>query len=469
MLLLILLLSIFLASVTLFQAGKGLVMLHSGLRCIGAILVAIVLHSFLWDVFLVAHLPLGLMAISALCVSALVFYLQCKRNGYSIHRMLAALLFPSPMSGYRAWLLICWGILTILFIGESHRWGEWDAWAIWNLHARFLTDGAAWQRMFSSALAWSHPDYPLMLPSIVAMCWHGLGSCSPVVPSVIAYMVAIAVPTVVCLALRQGVGGMILSVLSFVFFIFHSNYHYEAASQYADTLLSLLLLLAFVLIHKVFVATDETTDNKANAHTMIFLAGFFVACCGWVKNEGLMLFAVTTLWMATWHFRNMGIMLRYWAGAALPLAVIFIFKHYYAPVNDLVSGQDTVGIMAKLKDMNRYAIITHYFWFVVQENFLFVFIIFVLMLLRSYRLLEQKLVLLLFSYLGCYFIIYLLTPYNLRWHLEWSTVRLFHQLYPAFVFTLLVGRGKGMGFVSKTFRAEDVNNMNAENWVEQGG
>src|SRR5262249_40595038 len=61
----------------------------------------------------------------------------------------------------------------------SNPYGRWDAWAIWNLHAKFLAaPSAAWRGMFDAALGWSQPDYPLLLPSAVARGWTFAGSAT---------------------------------------------------------------------------------------------------------------------------------------------------------------------------------------------------------------------------------------------------------------------------------------------------
>ena len=58
----------------------------------------------------------------------------------------------------------------ILLVRRSH--GEWDAWSIWNLKARFIFRGGAhWRDAFSSVLGFSHPDYPLLIPLSVAGSW----------------------------------------------------------------------------------------------------------------------------------------------------------------------------------------------------------------------------------------------------------------------------------------------------------
>ena len=58
--------------------------------------------------------------------------------------------------------------------------GEEGAWSIWNLRARFLfAAGAFWRLAFSSNLNWSHLDYPLLLPGLVALCWKLTGQNPP--------------------------------------------------------------------------------------------------------------------------------------------------------------------------------------------------------------------------------------------------------------------------------------------------
>ena len=66
--------------------------------------------------------------------------------------------------------------------------GFWDAWAIWNLRARFIVRaGSDWRDAFSLS-GWSHPDYPLLLPLSVARLWQYLGRESSVAPTAIAIL-----------------------------------------------------------------------------------------------------------------------------------------------------------------------------------------------------------------------------------------------------------------------------------------
>src|SRR5579859_1378630 len=69
----------------------------------------------------------------------------------------------------------------------AHPHGDgWDAFAIWNLHARFLFRGGEhWRDGFTPLIPWSHPDYPLLLPAAIAHFWAGLGRESQLVPALI--------------------------------------------------------------------------------------------------------------------------------------------------------------------------------------------------------------------------------------------------------------------------------------------
>ncbi|MBN2438901.1 MAG: hypothetical protein JXL20_09920, partial [Deltaproteobacteria bacterium] len=71
--------------------------------------------------------------------------------------------FPILLSGiFSVELIASLGSFIFAFLKEPH--GKWDAWLIWNMHARFLFRGGEhWRDAFASGLDWSHWDYPLLL------------------------------------------------------------------------------------------------------------------------------------------------------------------------------------------------------------------------------------------------------------------------------------------------------------------
>jgi hypothetical protein len=71
-------------------------------------------------------------------------------------------------------LVMLLAIATFVMSGfwQTNPHGNWDAWAIWNLRARFLIHGGnVAQRAWSPALISSHPEYPLLVSGFVARCW----------------------------------------------------------------------------------------------------------------------------------------------------------------------------------------------------------------------------------------------------------------------------------------------------------
>ncbi|NDC42294.1 MAG: hypothetical protein EBZ77_12220, partial [Chitinophagia bacterium] len=53
------------------------------------------------------------------------------------------------------------------FLSTAKKYGGWDAWAIWNYHARCLAATDHWQFFLFPTLN-EHGDYPLFLPSLNA-------------------------------------------------------------------------------------------------------------------------------------------------------------------------------------------------------------------------------------------------------------------------------------------------------------
>lgn len=59
--------------------------------------------------------------------------------------------------------------LALILLASPH--GEWDAWSIWNLRARFLFRATEAAAPFDPLLNWSHPNYPLLVPASIAGLW----------------------------------------------------------------------------------------------------------------------------------------------------------------------------------------------------------------------------------------------------------------------------------------------------------
>jgi len=347
--------------------------------------------------------------------------------------------------------LLSWGYLlafvysffSFLSVIAKYRFGNWDAWLIWNLHAKFLfICGNNWKDYFHSNLNWTHPDYPLLLPGLIARGWHYIGFETFFVPIVIALIFTFCTGILLYSSLSNlksknhgYLAGIIL--LSTPFFI------KTGTTLCADTLISFFLLATLILF---FLYSRASNGN----YGLIVLAGITSSLGAWCKNEGLLmiliiLIARSIIVIPAEGWKTYKKEALYFITGLLPvLTMIIYFKMQLAPVNDLFIGQNLHSIVLKLTDPSRYGLILSYY---VKLGWLFTksiinpFTVLLFMILAGINVEKRDKIntnasiLAIVFMLGAYFTMYLVTPHDLNWHLNSSLNRLFMQLWPSFIFT----------------------------------
>jgi Dolichyl-phosphate-mannose-protein mannosyltransferase len=336
------------------------------------------------------------------------------------------------------------GLIRFCWITWQYPHGEYDAFSIWNLRARFLYRGAQHWRAFTHATADSHTDYPLLLPASVARSWEFIGSETQLVPSIIALLFTFATVGLVAASVsrlrgeRQGLlAGLVL--LGTPFLILHG------ASQYADVPLGFFFVATVVFL---FLYAQSPSNQN-----FLILAGIAAASSAWTKNEGILflvlLFAlhavitVKTKGRKQWGSEFVALM----TGAAPIGAVILIYKFFVAARNDLVAAQSIASMVPKLSDISRYHLVLHWF---LSSPFSFgrwsglfampALLVFYFLLLgagvKKHDVCAANIAASLAVFMGVgYFFVYVLSPADLAWHLGSSLDRLLLQLWPAVVFT----------------------------------
>ena len=318
--------------------------------------------------------------------------------------------------------------------------GGWDAWAIWNMRARFIfRAGELWREAFSSLLPWTHPDYPLLIPLSIVRMWKYTGSETTVVPAILAMCFTFSTVLLLVSSITlfrnhtQGyLAGIVL--LGTSFFI------QQGASEYADVPLGFFFIATLVL----FALYDNLSMKS---YKILIAAGITAALSAWTKNEGIVflaalivarLLAILPLHGIKGFLRQTG----FFTLGLLPImAVIGYFKICLAPSNDLVSvqGADT---LSQLIDFPRYMNILKAY-LVTGVTFTEGIISLPLLILyfiiigknreRDKAIINTSLITLLMMFLF-YFFIYVLIPNDPDWHLKYSLNRLFLQLWPSFLF-----------------------------------
>jgi hypothetical protein len=315
---------------------------------------------------------------------------------------------------------------------QTEPLGGWDAWTIWNLHARFmLRAGTDWPELMRAApLSWTHPDYPRLLPASVARVWAWSGGEAASSSALVS--VAFAVATVALLmgavAKFRGrvaalTGGLVL--LSTPFFITFTP------NQHAD-----IPLAGFMLATVVLVAGPNAVERR---HGEWMIAGLCAGAAAWTKNEGLLfaLLIAGAVALYGWRMRAWPGVIRFLGALACALVPVFFFKLQLAPSNDLISAP-LAPRMSQLFDWSRHAAILSSLWRDLRGfgewrvgPWITLALPFAAWSWRRRLSGTERVVPVMLGLMSLgYYVVYLLSPHDLVWHLDSSLVRLLLQLWP---------------------------------------
>jgi hypothetical protein len=321
--------------------------------------------------------------------------------------------------------------------------GDWDAWAIWNQRARFLfRAGDQWRQAFSPVFV--HTDYPLLLPSSNVRWWSYLGAeCewTPWFLGCLFIFATVGMLTAGVCRLRSRSQGLLagMALLGTIPFL------HRGTLQYADVPLSFFILAA--------VASLVLYDTSERPHKgLLVLAGLLAGLAAWTKNEGWLFLIVLPVARGAVVWRRCGVRkvfgeLCCWsAGVGPVLAVVVLQKACLAGDNEIVGGQGWEATLTRILDPSRY-------WYIVPT-----LVVAVLHLARPLVVVLPLWLLFLGParnrprgtrglatagavpslMLAGYFLVYLITPCDLHWHVNTSVDRLLLHLWPSGLWALFL-------------------------------
>jgi Dolichyl-phosphate-mannose-protein mannosyltransferase len=228
---------------------------------------------------------------------------------------------------YLTALLVLAGVIAAaIFLAavSYHPQGEEGAWSIWNLRARFLVRaGGFWRDAFSSDLSWSHPDYPLLISGLVALCWELAGQESSDAPIAMAFLFAFGTAAVLVGTLGI-LRGKTHAFLAGTLLLGTASYIALSAALYGDVPLGFYILATLALL----CLQDRHPENLRFSALAGLMAGFGA----WTRNEGI-IFVIAVIAARAIGMQRGGIgarwlsqFLRFAAGLAAPLAIVIFFK-----------------------------------------------------------------------------------------------------------------------------------------------
>ena len=345
-------------------------------------------------------------------------------------------------------LLISSGSFALkTFIEYPH--GTVDARFVWNYRARWMFRGGdQWNHAFYTPVASGAedtraldyaPDYPLLITGSVYRGWEIIGNDHIAIPIMIAgiftfgsYLLLYA-----SLALLRNRNQGYLAVL---FMLMSTQFLHLGTDQYGD------VPLAFFILGTVALFTLKDRFPAISLRTF-FLIGFTASCAAWTKNEGLLFFVLVILvrFIGQIGKNDWSNLVKeffsFFLGMLPVMGTLLYFKLNFAPRNDMVNLANLKQIGIHLLDIDRYLFVLKE---IIKKVYFFNDKIVVLMAVyflisgldRSGTVKKQisSHVILLLLMLGGYLFAYVITPYDLRWHVDSSIRRLFIQLWPAWVF-----------------------------------
>lgn len=327
------------------------------------------------------------------------------------------------------------GILVLYYLVIFARvtpHGDYDAQAIWNLRARSIyRSGDNWELAFSPLINRNfHMDYPLLVPLNVVGAWNTFEE------------EVLRIPAVLSLLFLFGIAGVIYSLTAYL----RSYSHAAIAVIVLLATPSLLLFSTFqtadIPLTYFFVASASLAvlAGNENNQSLFFISGLMAGLSAWTKNEGIPFVVVMILYIIFIHGirQSRRPLLALFGGMAFPLLTIFLFKIFVSLNNDLFTNNSLFEIISKLFSPARYIqIVTHLTtelmnlgsWPVSIIVILFVYG-FIMGIRKSDSLAEKALLIVPLLQFAIYLLIYVITPYDLAWHMNYSMSRLLIHLFP---------------------------------------
>ena len=311
-------------------------------------------------------------------------------------------------------------VLMIITLGNPTYY--WDAWAIWLFHAkRIFLEQSIIAQLDGYAL-WSHNDYPVIAPALAASLATLVGGWNNIFPK-LAFLLMFFPPLILSIKIfnvRYHLLFLILTLFILNLYLF---------SGLVDGLVAIYFSFSSYLVYDIFV-------NKQNSFYYLLIAFCFFVILSLLKNEGIIMVAILLTITIIINISKKNFLQNYKKIIFLLLSIIpfLIWKITcinYNVKNDVINYDVLNFLINKILDYNSFKLI---FKFLILDTKFILSIIFILI---AFNFTKNKKIFyfslsVVMAYLFSLFMVYLITPYDLTWHLLSSASRLI--MSPTFLF-----------------------------------
>jgi hypothetical protein len=366
---------------------------------------------------------------------------------------------PVTLVAYLALAVSAWSVFSA-YQSMERAWpdGVWDAVAIYNVKARIFHD--RYDDFPEVLKAYVHPNYPLLLPGLIAgqTFLRGSDHVPVLVPALTALVFVLALGILLFAVLRASVVSGLAAAGTAVLWATPGLWLY-GLSQLAD------IPAAYYFLGSTAVLVSQLHGREGDRLPPL-LGGFFMGCLAWTKNEGVVEVALLLLLFVAWHWRGARMLTRRVLSvtAALILAAmpgftaIWVLKNLWAKESGL-SIFFGPNWQARLWDADRWWIpirqITRRVLALDTDNIHLWWYLLPLLLIgavaaaairrRGSSAYVRFWLLASVATVASWIPIYVLTPYNQLWHITTSLDRLLLQIYPLILVGILLGFGVSDG------------------------
>lgn len=423
-------------------AGKGFLLERVG-RIGMAVVLGIGLSSFPTFAWLLidGHLDFRYAITDATIFAAILFFqlFRWLRSGHdSTEELCVENNFAIPVIALSVAMFVAVGYIAAKTITNPN--GEYDAWIIWNMKARFFfRAGDVWKNAFAPELAWTSTEYPLLLPLAIARVWSYSGE-TIMGPASIATVITLATPLILAGSVAA-IAGTLRGAIAGLILFGTPGFVSLGASQYAD-----IPVAAFLLTAVTFLFTPQRSHDPLGRYSLVF-AGFALGLAAWTKNEGLagtfVVVAVSIVFWGRYGYRQTARSIAsLTAGIALPGAAWLTFHSALMPrlTGALFLSRGTASLADRLLNVERW-IAVGWDLTIHLPGLRFGFPAFALGIallvgLDPLRLLRSEATWVVVGLYLTYFGVFVATGWELEGQLTFAADRILLQLWPLILFAL---------------------------------
>ncbi|MDE1920409.1 MAG: hypothetical protein KGJ09_02235 [Candidatus Omnitrophica bacterium] len=331
-------------------------------------------------------------------------------------------------------VLMLTALMAVIF-ALVRPWGDWDGWAYWNFHAKFLFDaGYGWRRIFEHGVQAHHP---WLLPLLDIWGWSFYGAVKEAVPLAIGIIFTVSTVGLLVASLKKYVP-FAWALLAGFFLVSIPGFIQHGTSQYAD------IEAAFFILMSSVVAVDLLESPRG--HTAV-LTGLCLGLTACTKDNGIVAALLLLILIIVRLSKSGSVALIRplgWGFTATGLAVALMrCFETYNPFSDSYAV-----FLPGLWNWHKWVFMARFAFhdlFGFHWGGLWILALAVLMACRGPWAMGKAAFLMPFmvSYAVFYFFIFALSALNIQWLLSVAFDRTLYLLVPTLVFALFYAMAEG--------------------------